>query len=376
MAILEFLSEIFDLSPEEKTEAEKKEEQPQNVADKAPSKLIFPVHSQDRYGASISFKIFEIVPPGLTSSAADVASSLQGDEEYRKLLNEEDELRTKRRDGELTDAQYERKSKENKKAIDNRFVEKGGELSFTSSEMRDTDESVKLYLPVSLQQTDGLNYATPELGAIGAGLAQQFSGGKGILGALADTASKGMTGVMDFAMGNLSGAQAALAMNKMATRIGKAGGVSAEANMASSLVGGVTVNPNVRALFKGVSIREFSFAFKFIAKSAEEAKEVKKIIRRFRMYAYPESIDVGGVSAGYKFPHMFELDIMYQPKEGSPVRVGNRMKKCYLKSIATNYNASSMAFHPDGQPVEIDLSLNFVEERTLTRADIMEDDGY
>ena len=105
-------------------------------------------------------------------------------------------------------------------------------------------------------------------------------------------------------------------------------------------------------------------------------KQVKKIIRRFRMYAYPESIDVGGVSAGYKFPHMFELDIMYQPKEGSPVRVGNRMKKCYLKSIATNYNASSMAFHPDGQPVEIDLSLNFVEERTLTRADIMEDDGY
>ena len=50
------------------------------------------------------------------------------------------------------------------------------------------------------------------------------------------------------------------------------------------------------------------------------------------------------------------------------------MKDCYLRSVSTNYNPSSMAFHPDGRPVEIDLSLSFVEEVTVNRKDIEE--GY
>lgn len=52
------------------------------------------------------------------------------------------------------------------------------------------------------------------------------------------------------------------------------------------------------------------------------------------------------------------------------------MKKCHLKAISTSYNSSSMVYHADGYPVEIDLSLNFVEERTLNREDIMDEDGF
>ena len=53
-------------------------------------------------------------------------------------------------------------------------------------------------------------------------------------------------------------------------------------------------------------------------------------------------------------------------------RILSKMRKCYLKSIAVNYNANSMSFHPDGNPVEVDLSLNFIEDQTLSRKDIKE----
>lgn len=55
-------------------------------------------------------------------------------------------------------------------------------------------------------------------------------------------------------------------------------------------------------------------------------------------------------------------------------RIGSKMRYCYLRSVAVNYNASSMAFHRDGEPVEVDLSLNFIEDQTLSRRDIEE--GY
>lgn len=380
ISILEVISNTIDgMFEPDKPEAVKASEQQKNVADKGPSKFIYPLNKQERYGASILFKVHEIVAPGLTGNPSDVIDLLKGEEKFKTLLKEEEELNIKRRsngDNKITEQQYQRDLAKNKQQVNNLYVEKGGELKYSDRSIKPTDDMVKLYLPLSLAQSDGFTYSTPEIGAIGAGLESAMLQGKGILASMGDSAQKGASSVIDFALGGLSGASASLAMTKMATRLGKGAGISAEAGAAASLTGGVVVNPNVRALFKGVALREFSFQFKFIAKSQKEAEEVKRIIRRFRMYAYPESIDVGGISAGYKFPHLFELDIMYNTKDGQNVRIGNKMKKCYLKAISTTYNASSMAFHPDGQPLEIDLSLNFIEERTLTRADILEEDGF
>ena len=84
------------------------------------------------------------------------------------------------------------------------------------------------------------------------------------------------------------------------------------------------------------------------------------------------AIELGGISGGYRYPNMFEIVVRHETPNGAGRRIGNKMKHCFLRSIATSYNSSSMAFHADGQPVEIDLSLNFVEEVTLTRADIKE----
>ena len=41
----------------------------------------------------------------------------------------------------------------------------------------------------------------------------------------------------------------------------------------------------------------------------------------------------------------------------------------------TVYNATGNSFHADGAPTEIDISLSFMEDKTLTRNDLYSDDG-
>jgi hypothetical protein len=219
---------------------------------------------------------------------------------------------------------------------------------------------IKLYLPISFQQNDSFNIATPELGQIGAASAAVMSNG----GQVIDALSKGASTFVDLVTGQLAGDAARLGVSQLA---GKVPVLGTELGAAAQISGAVTVNPNIRSAFRGVALREFSFTFKFIARSQKESKTVEKIIRNFREFSYPEVIQAGGISAGYKYPDMFGIEVKHEP---SNKRIGSKIKDCFLRSISTNYNPTSMSFHTDGQPVEIDLTLNFVEEVTLSRTDI------
>jgi hypothetical protein len=250
---------------------------------------------------------------------------------------------------------------------------------------RDGVPTIQLYLPVAFQQNDSFSIPGTELGLLGAGALAGMNSGSGLLKSTMDQFSQGLGSVFDMAKGNLNASQAAVVTARLASKF-----TPSEVASAFSLAAGVTVNPNLRSVFKGVNLREYSFQFKFLPKSKKEAEIVEKIIRTFRTYSYPEVIDMGPVAAGYKYPDLFSISVYVEQKvmvekvdeegnkteveETKQVLVGNKIKDCYLRSVSTNYNASSMAFHPDGRPVEIDLSLNFVEEETISRRDVK--DGY
>lgn len=375
MAIKEFLSNIVDSLQGEGSEAEKGQAAPLNTVVSTPNKLIYPLNNQERYGASITFKVFELVPPTLKGDSATVSSMLSegGDSKYKELNDESKAIDKQYANKQIDYREYKDKKTRVKNSMDARYIEKHGKdspMEYSDRNIEDTGNMVKLYLPIALTQADGLSYAQPELGPFGAGATAALGQGKGILETLGQAAEKGFSNMADMVAGNLQGAAAGLALQRTAAAMNGTSG------NAASLAFGVTVNPNARTVFKGVNIREFAFQFKFIPKSSLEAKEVEKIIKRFRSYAYPDTINIAGVNAGYKYPHMFELDLFYENEAGIKKRVGTKMKKCHLKAISTNYNSSSMAFHPDGYPVEIDLSLSFVEERTLNRSDIMDEDGF
>lgn len=220
-----------------------------------------------------------------------------------------------------------------------------------------------LYLPANLAFTDGVEFGSVELGIAGS-LTQQgiASGGSALdifkrlgseavnqLGSLGDAFTKGLTS---------SAAQ--LAAIKLAGKIdeGVRGGVE--------LATGITVNPNKRSILRGVPIRNFSFTFKLIPTSEEEARAIKNIIYFFRSELYPMDLIAGGISYGYKFPNKWNISMNYKAQQ-----VATRILPSFLTGVDTNYNPNSMSFLRDGSFPEIDLTLRFIEERALRKQDIM-----
>lgn len=351
--------------------------------------LRYPYENQNRYSGKVQFKMKKIIPPVLDGSgegaieslkqgaisgavgvsntiaraietggaAAEAAGALIASGNYDATLES-----LKNSTSETANAAlkwfkdtFEGKQSEIPEALD--VYKKNAE--------RKTDYQydglmIEIYLPVAFSVSDSMAYDTPSIGNAGAFMMQGLNGGEGLLSSGFDAIASGINSVVDFAMGNQAGTMARLGAVRLANKAPDEIKFGAQASLA------VTVNPHIRTLFRNVNLRRFTFQFKFIATSPKEAAEVEKIIKRFRQSAYPESIGGDlGISLGYEYPDLFDISVINNGKV-----VGNRIKLCHLESINTNYNPSSMGFHADGKPVEIDLSLNFVEEKTLDRADI------
>ena len=52
-----------------------------------------------------------------------------------------------------------------------------------------------------------------------------------------------------------------------------------------------------------------------------------------------------------------------------------KLHYCYFRNVSTTINPTGGAFRRDGQPNEVDLTLSFVEYRTLDKQDIR-DEGF
>jgi hypothetical protein len=223
---------------------------------------------------------------------------------------------------------------------------------------------VDMYLPVSMVYNDAMAYDTPNLGMIGGATLSGMSAGAGAFASAYEGMMQGLGSIFGYLGGAIKG-QDALALGALrAAKLVPSSGFQA----AVSLGVQTSLNPNTRSLFKSVNLREFAFTFKMIPNSPSEAKAVEKIVRHFRRNAYPELIDVKGVPVAYKFPHAFSIQFTHRGIESKLPR----LERCYLRNVQSTYNATGAAYHSDGQPNEVDLTLNFVEIRTLSKKDIEE----
>ena len=205
-----------------------------------------------------------------------------------------------------------------------------------------------LYMPVGLQIADKVEYENAQLGAIGAAMGNASDPNAAASeGNLADTAKS----------------LVASAVAKFSDRAGAAA-------RARSLT---APNPNTRALFKQVNLRQFQFTFKLIPTSVSEANNIPEIIKYFRTEMYPENLTYGDLALGYKFPNKFKIEFQ---TGGS--KIVTKISDCYLEAFQTNYNPSNAAFLQSGDGPshfsETDISLTFMEARTLSKKDIEE--GY
>jgi len=240
-----------------------------------------------------------------------------------------------------------------------RFSQRDENLS-----VKNSAGGVTLYLPQSIQIQDAASYENMDLGRIGAGVESALASGGNAMGAFANEAAGQVGDVASLLKGgSMSGGLASLAAQSVAPA-GSAGAIASAT--------GVSTNPNTRALFKAVPLRQFAFSFELVPSSAEEARICKDIVKWFRTELYPEALSVGGgINYGYKFPNRFRIRMTYRNK-ADPDGSFNGIKflPVYLQSFNATYNNSGQALHADGNFQSISIAMNFMESRALTRQDI------
>ena len=119
---------------------------------------------------------------------------------------------------------------------------------------------------------------------------------------------------------------------------------------------GQVINPNMELLFGGPQLRDFSFAFNFTARSAEEGATILRIIRFFKQGMSPIRSQS---NLFLKSPHTFKLEY----KNGSSSHKAlNKFKECALKSCALQYTPDgNYATFDDGVMTKYQMTLGFTE---------------
>ena len=226
---------------------------------------------------------------------------------------------------------------------------------------------------LTMQLNDNAQYDNAALGAFGAGVEGAMNQGGGALESVLGAFNQGLVSMFDAVRGNQKLSEAAFRVG-LARVIDKASMINSGVANALTLQNRTIINPNIRALFRGVGLREFTFQFKMIARSQLEAEVIRQIVQHFREEMYPGTFDIdelGGADLGFKFPNVFQIQFNYK---GAPNTNIPKIEFCYLRNVSTSINPTGGAFRRDGQPNEVDLTLSFVEYKTLNKKDIR--NGY
>jgi len=250
--------------------------------------------------------------------------------------------------------------------------------NFTSSVDRNytaTDRIGKrkctLYLPSAIQIRDQVSYSNEPLGAMGAGIRAGIRSNQ----SASELVSAAVGGIGD-TFGSLigaikSGTEFAKTPEAQVAAL-KVFRSSSTVSGAISSATGVALNPNRRSILNGPELRTFTFTFQLIPTSKAEAVSIERIIQFFREEMYPEAQLIGGISAAYSYPSIFDIIMRYRTTDGKYKKVATQILPSFLTGVDVNYNQSGMSFHSDGRPQEASLTLNFTEERTLDKFDVAE----
>lgn len=212
-----------------------------------------------------------------------------------------------------------------------------------------TQHKIFFPCPANIAINDSATYNTVDLGGIG--------------GAAVAAAEKG---------GGLSGMAKDLFEQAKSLKAGEVAGAMAQKLIpgplgdAVKLKNKVLFNPNTNTVFSGNALRSFTFSFKMIASSEEEAELIRKIHSKFRAFTYANA--GGDQNLLLEFPPTWTIRFLNGSGEENPFIP--KIYSCYLVSTETSLNATTNMFHSGGQPLEVDVSVSYQESRVLNRVDI------
>ena len=150
-----------------------------------------------------------------------------------------------------------------------------------------------------------------------------------------------------------------------------AAGVDGEALLARTT--GMVMNPNMELLFKGPTLRPFSFKFKLSPRGQTEADTIIKIIRFFKQGSAPIRSQS---NLFLKSPHIFRITYIHRGEKGELHKKLNAFKTCALQGFGVNYTPTgNYATYQDGTMVAYDINMSFTEITPIFNDDydIMDD---
>ena len=153
-------------------------------------------------------------------------------------------------------------------------------------------------------------------------------------------------------------------MGIAATQLGKLAGLDISADEFLARSTGRILNPNAELLFQGPVLRDFGFKFLMIARSEDEAEEIRRIIRFFKIGAAPVFSD-GPALLGT--PNIFQLEYKAGKKSLDTV---NKFNEMALRTITVDYAPDGFwSAYQDSHPVAIVLNLQFSELKPIYERD-------
>tara|TARA_R100001443_G_scaffold42316_4_gene55670 strand:+ start:20005 stop:21114 length:1110 start_codon:yes stop_codon:yes gene_type:complete len=151
-------------------------------------------------------------------------------------------------------------------------------------------EDIYMAMPPNLQTGYQANYRQVDIGAGGVALAGMMGSGgdyKDIAGKLQDAAKA--------ALPEFSASIITNAANDISGFLGMQGNI--DVNSLEALTRGRVFNPYTEQIFNSMSFRNHNFSFKMFSRNDDEAVEIQKIIRAFKMHSHPD------IQSGKIFDH-------------------------------------------------------------------------
>ena len=256
--------------------------------------------------------------------------------------------------------------------------------------------SVSLPMPQSFEERKGVQYGEDTMNNLAAGVTQDVLGNMGEytaamgLGAAAGVipaflqgkapgvslgglsgmakfgvAARALYGIGESIMDKQNTSGRTLLSTTVSSLMLKAAGMNVAAETILARGAGIIPNPNMELLFRSPELRTFGFAYRLTARSQDEAKEIRKIIRFFKQGMSPKRQN-GQTNYFLKTPNMFRVQFKTIKGKGNDKDGLNKsmpkFKTCALKGFTTDYSPDKMwAAYEDGQPVSVNIVMEFGE---------------
>lgn len=278
-------------------------------------------------------------------------------------------------------------------------------LSGKDPEYRKEDNlgTVILPMPQSFEESRKVQYGEDTMNTLAAGMTQAVvndmgsfaaSGGvAALLGLGLNLLPGGSGGNSSFGLGGIGGAARtgiaaaglvkagqgvsnspngkALLSSVISSNILKAAGLNVSAETILARGAGVVPNPNMELLFRSPLLRNFALVYRMTARSADEAKVIRQIIRFFKQGMSPKNSNQGG-NYFLKTPNVFGISFKTTGDKTNPSLP--KFKTCALRGFSVDYAPDKMwAAYDNGQPVSVTMVMEFGELTPIYSGDYEED---